>query len=144
ERHQLRLREADVRKEQQRLATEGRKEQSQRVKELERKLEDLMRDFEYQMRENVSAVQDRAASLKLSKDAERRVAKLRREFREQFNQQVVAHKTGADVGDANAQPSIVKHVGEGDLVKLKSLGRNVKIARRIDDNTFEVEAGLIK
>ena len=44
------------------------------------------------------AVQERAAALKLSKDAERRIAKLRREFKDQFDTTVVAHSTGADAG----------------------------------------------
>ena len=65
----------------------------------------LLRDFEYHAREAVNAVQDRAAAQKLSKDAERRIAKMRREFREQFDSTVVAHATGADRGDPNAQPS---------------------------------------
>ena len=144
EREEIRKREQEVAREQNRLAFEGRKEQKEKVREIEKKLEELLRDFEYQARENVAAVQDRAAALKLSKEAERRIAKLRREFREQFNQSVVAHTTGADVGDANARPALVKHVLEGDTVRLKSLGRNAKVARKVDDNTFEVEVGLMK
>ncbi|HZQ90267.1 MAG TPA: Smr/MutS family protein [Terriglobales bacterium] len=144
ERAALRRREQEVAREQNRLAAEGRKEQKEKVRELEKKLEESLRDFEYQMRENVSAVQDRAAALKLSKEAERRVAKLRREFKEQFNQSVVAHTTGADVGDSHAQPALVRHVSEGDTVRLKSLGRNGTVKRRVDDNTFEVEVGAMK
>ena len=74
-------------------------------------------------------MQDRAAAQKLSKDAERRIAKLRREFREQFDSTVVAHTSGADQGDPNAQPQVVKHVAEGDTVKLKSIGRAAVISR---------------
>ena len=54
------------------LAAEGRKEQQAKVREMEKKLESLLRDFEYHAREAVNAVQDRAAAQKLSKDAERR------------------------------------------------------------------------
>ena len=111
---------------------------------MEKKLESLLRDFEYHAREAVNAVQDRAAAQKLSKDAERRIAKLRREFREQFDSTVVAHSTGADQGDPHAQPQLVKHVSEGDTVKLKSTGRSARIARKIDDNHFEVEMGALK
>src|SRR6185437_15579069 len=89
-------------------------------------------------------VQDKAASQKLSKDAERRISKLRREFGEQFDSTVVAHSTGADKGDPNAQPQIVKHVSEGDTVKLKSVGRPAVVARRLDENHFEVEVGVMK
>ena len=41
------------------------------MKEMEKKLDSLLRDFEYHAREMVSAVQDRAAAQKVSKDAER-------------------------------------------------------------------------
>jgi len=69
---------------------------------------------------------------------------MRREFREQFDATVVAHHTGADRGDPNAQPSLVKHVSEGDTVKLKSLGRPALVKKRIGDNHFDVEVGSMK
>src|SRR5581483_6178743 len=108
ERTRIQEREREIAAERKRLEAEGLKEQRQRVREMERKLNDVFRDFEYRAREVVQAVQDRAASLKLSKDAERRIAKLRREFKEQFDSTVVAHTTGADEGDPNARPGEVK------------------------------------
>src|SRR5581483_12381165 len=72
------------------------------------------------------------------------IAKLRREFREQFDSTVVAHSTGADRGDPHAQPALVKHVSEGDTVKLKSVGRPALVSRRIGDDQFEVEIGAMK
>ena len=144
ERLRLKAREQELEREKMQLTAEGRKEQQAKVREMEKKLESLLRDFEYHAREAVTAVQDRAAAQKLSKDAERRIAKMRREFREQFDSTVVAHSTGADRGDPNAQPQLVKHVSEGDTVKLKSTGRSARIARKIDDDHFEVEMGALK
>jgi len=144
ERLRLKAREQELERERTSLAAEGRKEQQTKIKEMEKKLETLLRDFEYQAREMVNAVQDRAALQKLSKDAERRIAKLRREFREQFDSSVVAHTTGADRGDPDAQPQVVKHVSEGDTVKLKSVGRPAVVSRRVDENHFEVEIGAMK
>lgn len=144
ERAQLQSREQELEKEKSHLANEGRKEQQSKILEMENKLEALFRDFEYQARETVNAVQDRAAAQKLSKDAERRIAKMRREFREQFNSTVVAHATGADRGDPNARPSLVRHVSEGDTVKLKSLGRAAVVKKKIGDNHFDVEIGSMK
>jgi DNA mismatch repair protein MutS2 len=144
ERSKLQARELELEKEKATLAKEGRKEQQSKIREMEGKLESLFRDFEYQARETVNAVQDRAAAQKLSKDAERRIAKMRREFREQFDSTVVAHATGADRGDPNAQPSLVKHVSEGDSVKLKSLGRAAVVKKKIGDNHFDVEIGSMK
>jgi DNA mismatch repair protein MutS2 len=144
ERLRLRTVQKELEDEKGRLAAEGKKEQQTKIREMEKKLEALLRDFEYHAREAVSAVQDRAAAQKLSKDAERRIAKLRREFREQFDSTVVAHSTGADKNDPNAQPQLVKHVSEGDTVKLKSTGRSARVVRKLDDNHFEVEMGAMK
>ncbi|HLW84557.1 MAG TPA: hypothetical protein VKR60_05030, partial [Candidatus Sulfotelmatobacter sp.] len=83
ERLRLRAREQELEREISRLATEGKKEQQTKIKEMEQKLATLLRDFEYHARESINAIQDRAAAQKLSKEAERRIAKLRREFREQ-------------------------------------------------------------
>jgi DNA mismatch repair protein MutS2 len=144
QRLRLREREEQLEREKANLASEGRKEQQTKIREMEKKLESVLRDFEYHAREAVNAIQDRAAAQKLSKEAERRISKLRREFREQFDSTVVAHATGADRGDPHAQPQVVKHVSEGDTVKLKSMGRTAVVARRIDDNHFEVEVGFMK
>ena len=144
ERLRLKTREQELEREKAHLATEGRKEQQAKVREMEKKLESLLRDFEYHAREAVNAIQDRAAAQKLSKEAERRIAKLRREFSEQFDSTVVAHSTGADKDDPHAQPQVVKHVSPGDTVKLKSTGRPAKVVRKVDDNHFEVQMGAMK
>jgi DNA mismatch repair protein MutS2 len=144
ERLKFQVGQQELEKEKSRLAVEGKKDQQIKVRELEKKLESVLRDFEYHAREAVNAIQDRAAAQKLSKDAERRIAKLRREFREQFDSTVVAHSTGADKNDPHAQPQVIKHVSEGDTVKLKSTGRPARITRKIDDNHFEVEMGALK
>jgi DNA mismatch repair protein MutS2 len=144
ERLRLRTREQELEKEKAHLTLEGRKEQQAKIREMEKKVESLLRDFEYQAREAVIAIQDRAAAQKLSKDAERRIAKMRREFREQFDSTVVAHSTGADQNDPHAQPQIVRHVSEGDTVKLKSTGRPARIVRKVDENHFEVQMGAMK
>jgi DNA mismatch repair protein MutS2 len=144
ERLRLKTREQELDHEKARLATEGKKDQAAKIREMETKLESVLRDFEYQTREAVNAIQDRAAAQKISKEADRRVAKLRREFREQFDSTVVAHSTGADQGDPNAQPQVVRYVSVGDTVKLKSTGRPARISRKIDDNNFEVQVGAMK
>src|SRR5579862_9219712 len=144
QRLRLKAREQEIEREKAQLAAEGKKEQQAKVREMEKKLESVLRDFEYHAREAVNAIQDRTAAQKLSKDAERRIAKLRREFREQFDSTVVAHSTGADQNDPHAQPQVVKHMSEGDTVKLKSTGRNARIVRKINDQNFEVEMGAMK
>ena len=144
ERETTAKREQELERELKRLEAEGAREQRQKTCDFERKMESLLRDFEYQVRESVNAVQERAAAQKLSKEAERRMARLRREFKEQFDASVVAHKTGADAGDPHARPHELKRISEGDTVKLKSLGRTGVIKRKLDENNFEVEVGAMK
>jgi len=143
-RARIRDQEQELSREKARLESEGQREQRAKTKDLEKKLESVLRDFEYRARETVNAVQERAAALKLSKDAERRIAKLRREFRDQFDSTVVAHTTGADVGDPHARPQEVRHIAEGDTVKLKSMGRPAVVKRALDGDAFEVEMGAMK
>ena len=144
ERLRLKTGEQDLEREKNRLAVEGKKDQQAKLREMEKKLESVLRDFEYHAREAVNAIQEKAAAQKLSKDAERRIAKMRREFREQFDSTVVAHASGADEGDPHAQPQIVQNVFEGDTVKLKSTGRSATVTRKIDDKYFEVAMGAMK
>ncbi len=144
ERADLRHKEQEIARERGRLAAEGAKEQRAKLKEMEQKLEGLIHDLEYRVRETVNAVQDRAAATKLSKDAERRVAKMRREFREQFDNTIVAHTSGADRDDPNARPDLVQHVSEGDTIKLRSVNRTAIVRRKVGEDLFEVEAGVIK
>jgi len=126
------------------LAREGDVELRNRTRELETKLASLLKDFEFQMRETVRAIEDRAAQQKLSKEAERRMIRLRREFQESFNQTVVAHRTGADQGDANAQPHLLKHIAAGDQVRIKSINKIAVVQREIEKDLFEVTLGPIK
>jgi DNA mismatch repair protein MutS2 len=126
------------------LAREGDIELRKRTRDLETKLASLLKDFEFQMRETVKAIEDRASQQKLSKEAERRMMRLRREFQESFNQTVVAHRTGADQGDMNAQPHLVKHVSTGDQVRLKSMNKVATVQREIEKDLFEVALGPIK
>ncbi len=144
ERETLQQRERELSREKTRLDIEGRAEQKARTKELEAKLNSLIEDFAYQLRETVKAIDDKTIAQKIARDSERRIATLRREFASQFNSTVLAHTTGADRNDPDAQPHIPKGIKTGDLVKLKSLGRQARVERVIDPKTFEVSIGPMK
>jgi DNA mismatch repair protein MutS2 len=144
ERETLQQRERELSREKARLEVEGRVEQKARTKDLETKLNSLIEDFAYQLRETVKAIDDKALAQKIARDSDRRMATLRREFSEQFNSTVVAHTTRADKNDPAAQPHIPKGIKVGDLVKLKSLGRQARVDRILDAKTFEVSMGQMK
>jgi DNA mismatch repair protein MutS2 len=144
ERATMQLRERELSREKARVEVEGRVEQKARTKELEAKLNSLIEDFAYQLRETVKSIDDKALAKKISRDSDLRMATLRREFSEQFNSTVVAHTNRADKNDPAAQPHIPKGIKVGDLVKLKSLGRQARVDRIIDAKNFEVSMGPMK
>ncbi|WP_254063648.1 endonuclease MutS2 [Granulicella sp. S190] len=144
DRETMQQRERELSREKARVEVEGRVEQKARTKELETKLNSLLEDFAYQLRETVKAIDDKTLAQKIARDSDRRMATLRREFSEQFNSAVVAHTSRADKNDPAAQPHIPKGIKVGDLVKLKSLGRQARVDRIIDAKTFEVSMGPMK
>jgi DNA mismatch repair protein MutS2 len=154
ERAAMQIREGEIAKERLRLETEGRAEQKARTKELEAKLGRLLDDFAWQLQEAVKAVLDKkdgdkAVAKKLARDAGTTIARAKREFTAQFTQTVLAHTTGADKGDVAAgRATAVKSVKVGDVVKVKSLGREGRVERVIDTGgaakSFEVQVGTMK
>ena len=144
ERKATRAEQYSLNQERARLAREGDVETKKRTRDLEQKLGSLLKDFEFQMRQTVNAIEDRAGQLKLSKESERRIQRLRRDFEEQFNSTVVAHKHGADVGDPDAQPHLVRHVSIGDQVRIKSMNKTGTITREVEKDLYEVALGALK
>ena len=147
ERVSLKRRTEEVAAERTRLETEGRAEQKQRTRELETKLAQLLEDFESQLKDSVKAIEDKTVSQKIARDSALRMSRLRREFSEQFSSTVLAHNTGADKNDPalkKPDPKASKPIKAGDLVTLKSLGRQARVDRLIDEKTFEVSMGQMK
>jgi len=143
ERAQLADREQQLAKERLRLETEGRNEQKARTRELGEKLETLIKDFEAQLRDTVKAIDDKTVAQKIARNSALRIATLRREFSEQFQSTVVAHNTGADKDDARPADRM-REPKVGDVVRLKSLGREGRVTRVIDAKALEVAVGSMK
>jgi DNA mismatch repair protein MutS2 len=153
ERVSLKRRLEEVAAERARLETEGKAEQKQRTRELEGKLNQLLEDFESQLRESVRAIEDKTVAQKIARDSALRMSRLRREFSEQFSSTVLAHNTGADRNDPalrKPDPKAPKPIKVGDLVTLRSLGRQARVDRLIGPasssaaETFEVSVGQMK
>jgi DNA mismatch repair protein MutS2 len=127
------------------LELEGRAEQQARTKELERRLEALIREFETQLKETVRAIDDKKIAQRIAKDSALRIARLRREFSEQFQTTVAevqgsrAQGSGTGVqGAERMEPRV------GDLVRLRSLNREGRVVRVIDAGALEVMLGTMK
>ncbi|MDE1163714.1 MAG: Smr/MutS family protein [Acidobacteriaceae bacterium] len=141
EREQLAETQRKLDNERTRLAAEGRAEQQTRAREMGRQLEKLIEEFEGQLRDTVKAIDDKAVAKKIQRDAAVRIAGLRREFSERFQSTVAAH---------DPTPATQKKVDRkrdphvGDLVRLKSLNSEGRVARVVDAKTIEVNIGQMK
>jgi DNA mismatch repair protein MutS2 len=144
ERDTLRLKEAQLNRDRAKLEAEGRAEQKARTRELEVKLNSLIDDVAYKLNQTVASIGDKAVAKRLQREAGTAVARMRREVASEFQSTVLAHTTGADRNDPNAQPHLPKNIKAGDLVKLKSLNRQARVERVIDAKTFEVSMGPMK
>lgn len=145
ERAELAATERALAKERERLQMEGRAEQQARTRELERRLEALIREFEAQLRDTVKAIDDKTIAQKIAKDSALRIARLRREFSEQF-QTTVAEHNAAGSGEAprDAGSGKAREPRVGDLVRLRSLNREGRVVRVIDATALEVSFGTMK
>jgi len=134
---------AALERERAKLEQQGRLEQRERTRELERRLAALIVDFEAQMRAAVKSMDDKTAAKKLARDSALRIAQMKREFSEQFQSTVAAHATETEptsskTADRKREPQV------GDMVRLKSLNREARVTRVIDAKTLEVAAGAMK
>ena len=146
ERADLRRREHELRMERERLEREGRLEQKQRTRELEQKLETLLNDFDAQLKDTVKAIDDKTVAQKIARDSALRMSRLKREFSDQFKGTVLAHGNRADQDKTTGphRKPAPRPTQPGDLVRLRSLGREARVARVLDARTLEVEIGAMK
>jgi DNA mismatch repair protein MutS2 len=146
EREALRLREQELARARMQLDLEGRAEQRARTRELEAKLNALLENFSVQLRESVKNIGDKAAAKRIQRDSALALARARREFSTEFQSTIASHTvaastTGSKTAAASTAP---KPPEKGDLVTLKSLGREGRIERVIDEKNFEVSVGPMK
>jgi DNA mismatch repair protein MutS2 len=152
ERNGLNLREAQLARDRAKLEAEGRAEQKARTKELEAKLNTLLDEFEGELRDIVKQIDDKALARKIQRDSALRTARAKREFSAEFQSTVVAHVSGADKNDPSqptkARAEVAREIKPGDLVKLRSLGREGRVERVIGSGdaakNYEVAVGTMK
>ena len=115
-----------------RLAREGDIELRNRTRDLESKLASLAQRFRVpDAAKPFAPSRDRTAQQKLSKEAERRILRSPpRVSQESFNQTVVAHRTGSDIGDANAQPHLLNTSPPAIRVLIKSMNKVAVVTAR--------------
>ena len=142
-RAEIAARERELRERTAQVAAQWEKRESCRLAEMEQRLESVLAGFDKQGRDLLKQIDDR----RLQKQAERRIARARSELREEFDTAVV-EQLGGTAEEAQARtekaPRPLHALGEGDRVRVRALGREGVVRRRLDWNHLEVEVGSMK
>lgn len=135
-------RERELRQRTAQLASEWEKREKKRLAELEARLQTLIAEFEKRVQGEMQQIQDK----RLQKEAERRLLRTRRQLREEFDTAVVEQLGGGAEEEAAPAPPArqIYSAREGDTVRVKALGRNGVVRRRLDFSNLEVEVGNMK
>ena len=118
------------------LAREWEKRESTKLRELERKFEELVAKFDADARETIEGIEQTSAHRKSEDQALRKVAKTKREFHEQMQTNVFATESAATVQ--------VLKVEEGSRVVLKGVRQPARVRRLLGHGLIEVDAGFMK
>ncbi len=139
ERFQMEQQRAALQAKEASVAREWAQREAAKLKELERRVEAQMRQFEEQAKETIDSILQTAGQRKAAEQAQRKASKTAREFREQFQATVLEASDQARRGEI-APPSIE----EGMRVRLRDLREPARVKRKLGGGRIEVEAGFVK
>ncbi len=122
------------------LASEWEKRESAKLKELERRCEIVLANFESKAAETIDRLSQTAERKKAADLAHRGVAKAKRELREEFQTTVLSTQDDARQGELGRRPRIE----EGARVRLEGIREPARVRRILSPDRIEVEAGFMK
>jgi len=137
---QLKEMQAQVAAREKELAQEWEKRESAKLKELERRCDLVLANFEAQAQETIGRITQSADKRKAADQAQRSVARVKRELREEFETTVLSTEDDARQGELGRRPAIE----EGARVRLKGVREPARVRRLLGNDRIEVEAGFMK
>ena len=148
ERDALRAQELALRRKEERIESEDRRERQKQLAEMQRRFEGLLEQIESKMRAALAEVQDKAAATRLQREIGRKVAGLRREGQEELRAEMVQHLGGVAPETTLLAPEVVFHkavaqAGVGDRVRLNGVARPGLVVR-CDGQHLEVAVGNLR
>jgi DNA mismatch repair protein MutS2 len=135
----LRQKQTDLVLREKEIAREWEKRESSKLKELERRTEQMLAKFDEQAQQTIDQIVHGAEQRKVADQAQRRVAKAKRELREEFQTTVLSTQDESRTGDLR-RPKIE----EGARVRLQGIREPARVRRILAGDRLEVEAGFMK
>lgn len=117
------------------------RERRAKLRELDRRLEETLREHEKKWAKTVEEIQAQVKTASVGKTVERKTARLNREVREEWNAQVLealGPPAAADEIVQKAPPAV------GDRVRLNSLSSPGTVVALVGDDLVEVEVGRLR
>lgn len=133
----LRAKTREMEEREKALAGEWQKRESAKLKELERRCEQVLDKFEADSREAIEHIRESADRRKAADQAARGVGKVKREFREGFQNALLSVAAGTPADPA-------PRIEEGVRVRLKGVSEPARVRRKLGADRIEVEAGFLK
>ena len=138
--------EAELRRERESLAArekeiarEWEKRETAKLKELERRTDEVLARFEDQAGDTLARIAQSGDQRKAAEQAQRKVAKVKRELREEFQTTVLS--TEDDARHGTLRPPRVE---EGVRVRVKNIREPARVLRKLGEDRVEVQAGFMK
>ena len=138
--HRLEQMQAALAAREKELTHEWEKRESAKLKELERRCELVLANFEAQARDTIDRIAQSGERKKAVELGQRSIAKAKRELREEFETTVLATHDDARQGELDRRPKIE----EGVRVRLKGIRDLARVRRVLSEDRIEVEAGFMK
>lgn len=137
----LRQRQGELEARENELARQWEKRESAKLKELERRCDQVLETFEADARATIERILKSSEQKKEAASAQRQVAKTKRELREHFEVTVLSAQDDARQGQVEARKPKLE---EGARVRLKGVREPARVRRKLGPDRIEVEAGFMK
>ncbi|MBL8294979.1 MAG: Smr/MutS family protein [Bryobacterales bacterium] len=119
------------------LAALWEKREAAKIRELERRTEEVLSQFESRAHQTIDRIAESGEQRKFTEQSLRRVAQTKRELREEIEATVGATQRNPD---QPAKPALT----EGMRVKLRGVREPARVRRLLHNGALEVEAGFMK
>ncbi len=132
----------DQEKHHERMELEFQKERRLKLRELDSRLEDTLKQYSRSWDESLQELRKQAAPAKVVSRGERKVASLTREAREEWNVQVLEF-LGEPAAKAD-EPLVAKPLAMGDRIRVANISTPGVITAVHPNGQFEVSVGMLK
>jgi len=139
-------RELEERK--QRLEQEFERERRAKLKELDKRLEETLRQHEEKWERTIAEIraqiEAQSQSSKAARGLERKAVRLEREAREEWDAQVLETLGEPESADSGAQDRVKAAPAVGDRVRVQDLSTPGTVSSLLDDDHLQVEVGRLR